>query len=173
MTFAYVSSYAETLAARAAYKRYFTHPNGTPRAALHSMFNISEATLAPYKVVYNRVGKGLMAAVLGPIEGRPVIPQETLCLIPCSGPDEAHYLVGLLQSGPLEELLNAYSQSGGKGYAGPHLMRQGAIPRYDAHNNAHRTLRDLANACYGAKTIAPAQKERLLAAALDVWGLGA
>lgn len=170
-TFAYISAYAPELLARAAFTRYFTSPNGAPRAPFYSMFNVSEATFAPYKVVYNRVGTGLTAAALGPLNGRPVIPQETLCLVPCADADEAFYLLGFLQSGPLEELLNAYSQCGGKGYAGPHLFKQGAIARFDAANSAHQELAASARACARSAEITPALKERVLAAALAAWGI--
>lgn len=126
LTLQYLKEFEQILRERAAFKRYFKENH-----AFYSMFNIGEYTLAHCKVVWQRFGRRLEAAV---VEGfpKPVICQETQCLIACDSSDEAWYLAGLLNSLPVEYAVKSYSMVGGKSFASPHLVRFVRLPRFTA-----------------------------------------
>lgn len=126
-THSYLMRFERLLKARAAFKRYFkaTDP-------CWSMFNIGEYTLSPWKVIWQRMGSRMQAAVCGKVDGKPVIPQETLCFAAVSTKAEAHYLCAVLNSAPFEFAVRSYSQKGGKSFASPHIFGHLAIPRFES-----------------------------------------
>ncbi|HET6373021.1 MAG TPA: N-6 DNA methylase, partial [Candidatus Polarisedimenticolia bacterium] len=109
-------------------------------APFYTLFSVSAATLSPWKVVWPRIASRVAAAVVGPRQGRPVIPQETCTFIACGSRDEASYLAGVLGSDPFNDAAAAFAQTGGKGFGAPHLLRHIAVPRYDPSAPAHRRL---------------------------------
>ena len=62
---------------RAAFKRYF-RPDRDP---FYSMFNISDYTFAPWKVVWPEVANSLAAAVAGPVHKKSTVPDHTLIMV--------------------------------------------------------------------------------------------
>lgn len=124
LTLSYLEVFKDELVKRAAFRRYFKDSD-----PFYSMFNIGPDTLAPVKAVWNRIGSRISAAVVM-AGGKPVVPQETLCFVPCSSPDEAWYLVGLLNSTPIDLTVRSYSITGGKGFAGPHIFSFINFPFY-------------------------------------------
>ncbi len=123
-TLEYLNFFKSQLIGRAAYKRYFNESD-----AFFSMFNVGEYTFSDIKVVWNRFGERMRAAVVkGP--ARPIIPQETLTMVACRSLDEAWYLAGILNSLPVEYGLASFSMVGGKSYAGPNLLNYINIPMF-------------------------------------------
>ncbi|PXA16824.1 type I restriction endonuclease subunit M, partial [Staphylococcus pseudintermedius] len=80
--------------------RLRTTRDGETRATgpFYSMFNVGLYTDAPFKVVWNRMGVRLSAAVVGAAEGKLVLPQETHAFFPVSSQEEGDYLAALLNS---------------------------------------------------------------------------
>ena len=109
-------------------------------APFYSIFSVSEETLSPWKVVWPRIASNLTAAVVGPRAGRPVIPQETCTFIACAGEPEALFLAGMLNSSLVNAAARAFGQTGGKSFGSPHLLRQIAVPLYDATLPSHVRL---------------------------------
>lgn len=109
-------------------------------APFYSIFSVSRETLSPWKVVWPRIASRVTAAAVGPLAGRPVVPQETCTFIACSGRREACYLAGLLNSSLFHEAASAFGQAGGKSFGAPHLLRHIRVPRFDPRAPAHDHL---------------------------------
>src|SRR5207245_7578791 len=76
----------------------------------YSMFGVGEYTVAPYKVVWGRIGRSIAADVVGSNDGKPVIPQETHTLVALDSKQEAFYLAAVLNSLPFNFAAISYSQ---------------------------------------------------------------
>ena len=162
----YLGRFRDELAARRDRGTRSLIESGAP---FYSLFSVTTDTMAAWKVVWPRIAARVRAAAVGPVEGRPVVPQETCTFIACEGvrPErEAHYLAGLLNSSQLDEAAAAFSQRAGKSFGAPHLLRRIAVPRFDAALAQHRALAELA-ARQGAGLSQPDLDE----AAAAVWGL--
>jgi len=68
-TYSYLVKFKDLLVKRAAFKRYFKI-----ESPFYSIFNIGDYTFGPWKVVWREQSAGLMAAVVGPHDKRPVVP---------------------------------------------------------------------------------------------------
>ena len=126
-TLRYLERFEALLRARPAYRRYFRE-----RDPWWSVFDVGFYTLAPWKVVWPSIARDLRAAVAGPLGARPVVPQHTVTLAAVESEEEAHYLCGVLNSGPPGAALRLFASAGGKGFAGPHVLRRVRVPRYRA-----------------------------------------
>lgn len=155
LTLAYLRQFEPMLRQRAAYRRYFTHTQGTDvqdRAPFYSMFDVGTYTLAPIKVVWHRMLTPLGAAVVTTSAGLPIIPQETHAFIPCAELAEAHYLAAVLNSQPFNFAAKSYSPAGSKGFGSPHLLEHLRIPRFDAANATHVLLATIGAECNQPET---------------------
>ncbi len=109
------------------------------KAGFHSMFAVGDYTLAPYKVVWREVSSQFATAMVGSVEGKPVLPDHTVVLIACSAADEAHYMCASLNSGLARLTVNSYIAL----HPSPHVMENVRVPRFDAGNPVHRRLAEL------------------------------
>jgi hypothetical protein len=146
-TWNYLKRFEPALRARAALRRYFSRSAGgerTETAPFYSMFNIGTYTLARHKVVWRRMAAPLVAAVVGPVDDRPVVPQETHCFVACDSTAEAHFLAGVFNSKLFRLAVEACSNVGGKGFGSPHLLEWLAVPKFDPQASAHRAVARIA-----------------------------
>lgn len=141
---AYLGRWEEMLRSRAAFRRYFqrTDRSGLRRdtAPFYSMFNVGDYSMAPYKVAWNRMGHTLAAAVLEPVEGKPVLPRETHGMIAARSLEEADYLCAILNSGPVATALAAIAAVGGKSFATPGTIARLALRRFDPGSDLHQQI---------------------------------
>ena len=138
-THAYLRRFQEMLAGRAAYRRY---QEGGP---FYSMYDVGPYTLAPIKVVWRRMDRGLNAAVVeerddSRIGCKPVIPQETCVLVATPSTDEAHYLCALLNSVVVGFLAEAHNVRGGKSFGTPSMLDYLRLRRFDPNNSVHAQM---------------------------------
>ncbi|MCS7305919.1 MAG: hypothetical protein NZ602_12540 [Thermoguttaceae bacterium] len=142
----YLQRWEDRLRRRAAYQRY------QPHAPFYSLYNVGLYTLSAFKVVWRRMDRQLRAAVLQPIETpwgpRPIVPQETCCLIPTQTAQEAYYLSALLNSRWVNQLVEAVSLPGSKGFASPGMLRWIPLRRFDPRNARHQQLAELARSAH-------------------------
>lgn len=143
-TFAYLKRFESMLRNRPAFKRYFKKD-----APFYSIFDIGEYTFARWKVAWTRIGK-VEAAVAGPVEGRPCIPQETVTLVDCDSEDEAHFLAAVVNAAPFQFAVSSYSQRGGKSMGSMHVLRYIRVPKFSAQNIVHLKLAKLSKATHKA-----------------------
>jgi hypothetical protein len=78
----------------------------TEQGPFYSMLAIGEYTFAPWKLVWREVSTRFEPAVIGASDGRVVIPDHTVVLIPCAS-DEARYVCGVLAS-PLVSAIDQF-----------------------------------------------------------------
>lgn len=172
-THSYLMRFEELLRSRAAFRRYFRADD-----PCWSMFNIGQYTLSPWKVVWQRMGSRMQAVVCGKVDGKPIIPQETLCFVPVSTRIEAHYLCAMLNSAPFEYAVGSYSQKGGKSFASPHILEHLKIPERKTAGSAGSELAELSELAHQARR---AEREdevqevekRINRVAAGVWAISA
>lgn len=138
-TLEYLTRFENQLRERAAYKRYYRDAD-----PFYSMFDVGEYSLAPIKVIWQRFGSDMKAAVVEGA-GKPVVCQETVVQVSAASADEAWYLAGMLNSRVVGWTITAYSMAGGKSFAGPNLLRYVRIPQFEA-NSAQMAIASAARA---------------------------
>jgi type II restriction/modification system DNA methylase subunit YeeA len=109
--------------------------------------NIGAYTFAPYKVVWKRIagaitGKAVSfaCAVVEPINGRPVIPDDGTILVETETPDEAYYIAGVLNSVIARSIIASYTYELRQE---THIIDVIRIPKFDPSNNLHRRIAEL------------------------------
>lgn len=130
-----------TLRGRALFKQYFR-----PSDPFYSMYNIDEHTFADWKVVWKEMSRPFKAAVVGPKDGKPVVPDHKLMLVPCAGnEDEAHFIAALLNSSPSRLLIDSYVVPTS---TSTHVLKHVRVPRFDPNDPDHTALADLSKRCH-------------------------
>lgn len=119
--------------------------------AFYSMFGIGEYTVSNHKACWSRMGK-VEAAVLHTINGRSMIPQETLVLVECHSAEEANYIVAVINSSVFQCTVSSFGQKGGKSMGSPSILEYIQVPRYDPGNPVHVRLTMLSQEAHKAAT---------------------
>lgn len=140
--FSYLKRFDGLLRTRPAYRRYFRDT-----APFYSMFNIGDYTFAGWKVVWREQAFPFTVAVAGPADGRVVIPDHKLMLVPAESEEEAHYLCGVLNSLPVSAAVAAYTI---EIQIATHVLDYIAVPRFDRKNPAHRRLASASRRAHAA-----------------------
>lgn len=79
---------------------------GKPR---FSVFGVGDYSFAPWKVAISGLYKALRFRVVGPVDGRPVVLDDTVNLIPCRDENEAEYIATLLKSEAAQGFFRAFT----------------------------------------------------------------
>jgi hypothetical protein len=141
-TWSYLKQFENELRGRAAYKRYFSEDE-----PFYSMFDVSDGTFAPYKVVWTRVDVDIKGAVveLSDVAGvsKPIVPAETAVLVGFQGAREAHYFCAVLNSSPWRFVITSTAVHGTGGFGSPNVLQKARIPNFDARNAFHVKLAKL------------------------------
>jgi SAM-dependent methyltransferase len=145
-TFSYLKYFEDKLRKRSGFSRYFKNTD-----PFYSCFNIGDYSFSSYKVVWQNIGSSLNCAVVSEHEGKVVIPQHIVTLIPFSDESEAHYLCSLMNSSPVNFTLQSYSQKGGKSFGTPHVLEYINIPKFDKNDSIHNQLSDLSKEAHKSK----------------------
>jgi hypothetical protein len=138
----YLTKFEKMLRARPAFKRYFRDTD-----PFWSMFNISPFTFSPWKVVWREQASTFTAAVIGPHERRPVIPDHKLMMVAAASHGEAHYLCAALNSAPSCLAISAYVI---QIQMDTHILENVAVAKFDAQNSNHQRLAELSEAAHRA-----------------------
>jgi len=142
LTYAYLSQFRDILEARAARRKLHR------KEPWYSQYNVGHYTMAPHKVVWRRMDWKFRAVLVGPqprgeVGVRPVVPQETCCFIPVDSVEEGAYLLAILNSRLVREIVQASALPGSRGFASPRILRTLAIPRFDPRVDLHRRLAEI------------------------------
>ena len=78
---------------------------GRPR---FSVFGVGQYSFAPWKVAIAALYKRLDFRIIGSLDGKPVVLDDTVCFLACKDEEEADYLSGLLNSAIAKEFFNAF-----------------------------------------------------------------
>jgi len=110
------------------------------------VFNVSPS-LAPYKVVWKNItgaitGKAtsFACAVVGPINGKLVIPNVKLMLVETKTSDEAYYISGILNSVIARSIIASYTY---ETVIPTNIIDVIKIPKFDPNNNLHNKIAEL------------------------------
>jgi len=178
----YLKRFEIPLRARSGFKRYFTRKDKRGRVMetgpFYSMFNVGDYTFAPWKVVWREVSSSFEPAVVATGDGKAVIPDHTVVLIPFDSATEAHYVCSLLASSLYTLAITSYFVL----HPSPHVMSNVNVPRYAPANPAHKRLaalsrraHELAPTAYSGdgETQAALRRveEEIDRAAAALWGL--
>ncbi|MDD3587226.1 MAG: N-6 DNA methylase [Thermoguttaceae bacterium] len=126
-TFDYLCRFESILRKRACTRKL---QKGTP---FWSMYNVNEKTFAPFKVVWRRMDNRLRAAATGPDKqtGRPIVPQETCCLIAVDSMQEADYLAAVLNSDAVQNRVKSLCVAQTRGFGSPGIFAHLGVEKFD------------------------------------------
>jgi hypothetical protein len=168
-TYAYFKLFEQTLLGRKDSVLRRALKAGAP---FYAMAAVNDYTFSPWKVVWREVAHTLDAAVIGPHNGKAVVPDHTLILVDCDGEGEAHYLCAVLNSSPARLGVQAYIVL----HPDPHILEHIRVPRYAPDDPVHARLAELSRQAHAAAQrddaaqLREIEKEIDLAAAA-LWGL--
>ena len=170
-TYSYLKHFEEPLRSRSGYRRYFQEID-----PFYSMFDVGEYTFSKCKVVWSRFDDQMSASVIMEVDNKPVIPQETVTLIPISDQNEAHYICAVLNSSPFNFTVQSYSMRGGKSFGTPSILENVRVPRYNPTSKTHIKLSvfsQQAHASVAAGDSAQVQaiEDEIDRLAAQLWGL--
>lgn len=138
----YFARFEQLLRTRAAFRRYFQDTD-----PYWSMFNISPFTFAPWKVVWREQASTFTAAVVGPHNRRPVVPDHKLMMVAVGSRAEAHYLCAALNSAPSCLAVAAYAI---QIQMDTHILENVGVPQFSKANRIHSRLAELSEAAHEA-----------------------
>jgi len=141
-TFVYFEKFKDILEMRSDFKSYAKN-----RLPYYFVYRFSDYTIAQYKVVWNRMGDQLAAAVATPMNdaylgSKPLIPEDVIAFISVGSEDEAHYICSILNSSLVNLVLQSIAK-GGKNFATPEFINMINIGRFDSSNFLHKKLAEL------------------------------
>ena len=114
--------------------RLYFDPEKDP---FYSMYNVAHYTFAPYKVVWREQASTFTVAVVGSKEGKVIVPDHKLMLVPFEDEQEAHYVCGALSSTIAQLVVKSYVVSVS---TSTHVLEYIAVPQFDPENPLHARL---------------------------------
>jgi hypothetical protein len=171
-TYEYLLRFEDELRNRSGYKKYL-EPYGNP---FYSTYNVGPYTFSPYKVVWPNIASDIRAAVVSESDGRIVVPEHVVTLVPFEDASEAHYVCAVIGSSPANFVVQSYSTRGGKSFGTPHVLENVHIPHFKPTDSIHRQLAALSQQAHGATAVGDAVRVREIETeidqlAIELWGL--
>ncbi len=159
-----------TLRGRSGYKQYFK-----PTDPFYSMYNVGPYTMAEWKVVWREQSAFFQAALSGTVAGKTPLPDHKLMMVPCHNEQEAHFLLGALNSSPSILAITSYAISTS---TSTHVLSNVAIPAFSKSSKIHNHLAGLSLECHSAAHEGDADRVKALEAEIDelaasLWGITA
>lgn len=128
-TLSYLNNFRESLKARGKFRNFDPSEN-----AFYELYGVGPPIFSSYKVVWREQLEPLTAAVVGPIDARPVLPDHKLYFVPVAGEAEAYYLAGVLNSDHVRRRVSSFMIGTQMGKA---ILRHIPIPKFDSSNVLH------------------------------------
>jgi len=72
-----------------------------------SIFGVGSYTFAPWKIAISGFYKTLNFIKVGPVDGKPIVMDDTIYFVPCRSESEADQILSIVRSGPFTELMDA------------------------------------------------------------------
>ncbi len=184
-TWAYLKRFETVLRERSGFKRYFTRKQGKQVVEIgpfYSLFNVGDYTFAPWKVVWPNMGNRIDAAVISTENGKAIVPQHIVTILPVEDDSEAFYVASVVNSTPFQFTAHAYSQAGGKSFGTPEILDKILVPKFNRQSSLHTQLSALSRRAHALAPSAYAgdpqaqQELRQVEAQIDtlaaqLWGL--
>lgn len=181
----YLKRFERPLRQRSGFRRYFTRKDKDGRMVetgpFYSMFNVSDYTFAPWKVVWRYIATEMTTAIIGTDtqSDKIVVPDHRLMIVPLENEMEAHYVVGALNSS-IGRFIVASFIIGTQ--ISTHVLEKVCVPCYDPANPTHQRLAELSRRAHelapaahggdeGAQATLAQVEEQVDQAAAGLWGL--
>lgn len=144
LTWAYIRKFEKLLRVRKAFTKFFD----TARDAFYSMYNISEHTFAPHKVVWMDVCDTVKACVVSKsAQGAMPIPEHKNMFAAVESEDEAHYLCAVMNSLPFRTIVSGYTVDNS---VSTHPLENIVVHRFDKRSPRHGRLSALSQEAHAA-----------------------
>ena len=168
-TYAFFKEFESLLARRSGYVKYLK-PSAQP---FYAMYNIGPYTMAPFKVVWREQASFFTCSVIGQEDGKPIIPDHKLLLVPFQNEIEAHYVCASLASSISQYIVKSYII---ETQTSTHVLRYVNVPAFNDSNEVHQELAGLSQNAHYATSIGDDAGVRELEQRIDklvaeVWGL--
>lgn len=131
-TWAYLNDHAHRLDARGS-----VIYRGKPRFCI---FGVGDYTFAPWKVAISGFYKSVRFSKFGPLEGKPVVFDDTIYFLPCRSEAEADLVLALVRSEPYRALLASMTFAGEKRPITTDLLRRISLEKVAASIGLSREL---------------------------------
>ncbi|TRZ49226.1 hypothetical protein D4S03_08620 [bacterium] len=135
------------------------------------MYNVADYTFAPHKLVWREQASDFTVAVVGSKDGKPIIPDHKLMLVPFDDENEAHFVCVLLSSVIARLVVKSYVIETS---TSTHVLENIAIPKYDSSNALHLRLASLSQQAHAltaeGKDVSAIEADIDLSAA-ELWGI--
>ena len=167
-TWKYLKLFERELRCRSGYKKFFK-----PTDPFYSIYNVGPYTLTEWKVVWREQSSLFQAAFAGLKSQQVIVPDHKLMLVPCISEQEAHFLLGMLNSSPSVLAVHSYALNIN---IATHVLSNIAIPRYTEIDLNHTRLAELSRQCHVAAKQSGKDKTTELEVEIDeeaakVWGI--
>lgn len=166
--YSFLNHFREELKNRSRF-RNFDPINGE----FYQLYNVGAYTFSPYKVVWREQTDSLTCAVVGQQEGKPVIPNHKLMMLPLTDENEANFVCACMNNSPANFIVKSYSI---EIQISTHVLRYIKVPRYDSLNPTHRQLASLSQQAHAATAAGDTARVQEIEAEIDqlakqLWGL--
>lgn len=138
-TLTYLKEFEEMLLQRSGYEKYL---HGEP---FYSIYNVDAGTFARHKVVWKEQSSEFECAVVSSFDGKVIVPDHKLMLVPFDNDTEAHYVCALLNSVISRFIVQAYTISTQQS---THILENIRVPKYDQSSQTHKDLARLSKQCH-------------------------
>ncbi len=129
-TYAFLNKFKAYLRTRRPFRNF--DPSHGP---FYGLYSVGTYTFAPYKVVWREIATDFIVAPLRPDEqGKPLIPNHKLMVVPVGSWDEALYLAGILSASLFRYAVLSYAVST---QISTHVLEHLQVPRYSDSDSKH------------------------------------
>ena len=133
LTWDYLKKFEELLRARKSFKKH-----SDAKDPFYGMYAVSEATVAPHKVVWMDISFTVKAVVLSGADGNDMpIPEHTTMFVTTESEEEAHYVAAILNSDPVNTVVSGYIVDN---HVSTHPIENIVIPSFEPGDNIHAEL---------------------------------
>jgi len=164
-TLAYFQRFHESLQNRSGYKKYLAE------SPFYAIYNVGPYTFAPYKVVWKEQSSEFQCAVVSNQDGKSIVPDHKVMLVPFESVSEANYVCAMLNSTISRFIVAAYAIATAQS---THILENIAIPKFEPDKALHRDLSRLSEQCHEKTMVGvPVDdlEEQIDMFAADLWGL--
>ncbi|MGD1044708.1 MAG: N-6 DNA methylase [Bacteroidota bacterium] len=164
-TLSYFSNFKKLLAKRSGYLKYL---EGEP---FYSIYNVSDKTFAPFKVVWKEQSSEFECAVISTSNDKVIVPDHKLMLVPLENETEAHYVCAILNSSISGFIVQSYTIATQQS---THILENIQVHKFDPNNRIHLDLARLSKSCHEKVALGIAisdLEEQIDELSAEIWGL--
>lgn len=126
------NGFEDILKNRGIVKKHFSNLTGRENPE-YVLYDIGQYTFSKYKVVWKALANGMIATVVSNKNGKIVIPDHNVVMIPIEDENEAYYVAGILNSDIVTKFVNAYISW----FFSTHVLENMNIPAYKGKDKNH------------------------------------